>query len=98
MKASSSNLNSIGYLEQKMIANWVASNRLVELSLEKKWPPENNKKGSVEMGDREWFWLQKVQKTEDEAMRAITIEVRLNDSDENNVASLLTFVSKRSDL
>lgn len=97
LRASSNNLTSISYLEQKMFANWVAANRLTEVNLEKKWPPKNNLKGSVEMGGREWFWWQKVQKTEDAAMRVVTVEVRLNEADENLITSVLTFVSQRTD-
>lgn len=96
LKASTNNLNSISYLEQKMFANWVASNRLTDVNLEKTWPPKNNLKGKVEMGGREWFWWQKVQETEDKAMRAVTIEVRLEEDAENIVTSLVTFVSQRT--
>ena len=94
LSAASNNARNIGYLESKMFANWVASNQLVAASLEKKWPPKNNLKGDVELAGRTWFWQQKVIKTTDKDMRAIIMEVRLNEDDELAVSSLTTYVSK----
>lgn len=88
------NYKSISHLEEKMFANWVASNQLVEASLSKNWPPKNNKKGEVEMAGRTWYWQQKVQKTGDTNMRALTVEVRRNEKDELFVASMLTYLAK----
>lgn len=94
LSAASNNARNIGYLESKMFANWVASNQLVAASLEEKWPPKNNLKGEVELAGRAWFWQQKVIKTTDKDMRAIVMEVRLNENDELAVTSLTTYVSK----
>ena len=46
------NYRHISHIEEQMFANWVASNQLVEVSLDKTWPPKNNRKGKVEMADR----------------------------------------------
>ena len=54
---------NLGYLESKIIASWVASNQLVETTLDTSWPPKNNRKGKVELAGQEWFWQQKVIKT-----------------------------------
>lgn len=92
--ASSNNARNIGHLENKMLANWVASNQLVVVSLVDKWPPKNNLKGEVELAGRAWFWQQKVIKTTDKDMRAIVMEVRLQEGDELAVTSITTYVSK----
>jgi len=94
LSAASNNARNIGYLESKMFANWVASNQLVAASLDTKWPPKNNLKGDVELAGRTWFWQQKVIKTNDKDMRAIVMEIRLNEDDELAVSSLTTYVSK----
>jgi len=94
LSASSNNARNIGHLENKMLANWVASNQLVAASLEEKWPPKNNLKGEVELAGKAWFWQQKVIKTTDKDMRAIVMEVRLNADDELAVTSLTTYLSK----
>lgn len=88
------NARNLGYLESKIIANWVASNQLVEVTLDTSWPPKNNKKGKVELAGQEWFWQQKVVKTTDKDMRAIVMEVRLNEKEISALSSLMTYVSK----
>ena len=92
--AAGNNFTNISHLETKMLANWVASNQLVETSLDRAWPPKNNKKGHVEMAGREWYWQQKIIKTTDKDMRAIVMEVRLAENDEQALTSLMTYVSK----
>lgn len=94
LSASSNNARNIGHLESTMFASWVASNQLVAANLETKWPPKSNLRGEVELGGRAWFWRQKVTKTTDKNMRAIVMEVRLNEDDELPVSSLTTYVSK----
>tara|TARA_R110001592_G_scaffold7317_2_gene41091 strand:+ start:6950 stop:7366 length:417 start_codon:yes stop_codon:yes gene_type:complete len=94
LSAASNNARNIGHLENKMFANWVASNQLVTASLEEKWPPKNNAKGEVELAGRAWFWQQKVIKTTDNDLRAIVMEVRLHENDKLAVSSLTTYVSK----
>ena len=85
---------NLGQLENKMLANWVASNQLVTANLQTTWPPKNNKKGKVTMAGRKWLWQQKVAKTTDKAMRAITIDVRVNNEKTPILASLTTYLSK----
>jgi general secretion pathway protein I len=90
------NARNLGYLESKIVANWVASNQLVETTLDASWPPKNNKKGKVELAGLEWFWQQKVIKTTDSDMRAIVMEVRLEENDPSALSSLMTYISKQS--
>lgn len=90
------NARNLGYLESKIIASWVASNQLVEVTLDETWPPKNNKKGKVELAGLEWFWQQKVIKTTDKDMRAIVLEVRLDEKDPSALTSLMTYISKQN--
>jgi general secretion pathway protein I len=92
--AAGNNLKNMANLETKMFAQWVASNQLVEVNLNTSWPPRNNKKGKVEMAGREWFWQQKVIKTTDKDMRAVVLEVRLDEDEKQPLTSLMTYVSK----
>jgi len=92
--ASANNFRHISHLENKMFASWVASNQLVSASISDKWPPKNNLKGEVELAGKQWFWLQQVKKTTDKDMRAVIIEVRINEGDELAVTSLTTYLSK----
>ena len=88
------NYRHISHLEEKMFANWVASNQLVEVSLDKTWPPKNNRKGKVEMAGRTWYWQQKVIKTANKELRVVNMQVRLNEDDELVSASLMTYLAQ----
>ena len=88
------NYRHISLLEEKMLANWVASNQLVELSLATTWPPKNNRKGNVDMAGRTWYWQQKVVKTDNDLLRQVIMEVRVNEDDELVSASLATYLSQ----
>ncbi len=88
------NYKHISHLEERMFANWVASNQLVEASLDKSWPPKNKRKGKVEMAGRTWYWQQKVVKTANKEMRAVTMEVRLDEDEELVTASLITYLAQ----
>jgi len=94
LSAASNNARNMGYLEDKMFANWVAANQLVTANLTQTWPPKNNAKGEVELAGRQWFWHQKVIKTTDKDMRAIVMEVRLDEEGKLPLTSLTTYVSK----
>jgi general secretion pathway protein I len=88
------NYRHISHLEEQMFANWIASNQLVEVSLDKTWPPKNNRKGKVEMAGRTWYWQQKVSKTTNKELRSLVMEVRLNEGDELVSASLMTYLAQ----
>jgi len=94
LTTADNHFRNMSHLESKMLASWIASNQLVEATLDKSWPPKNNKKGKVELAGTEWFWLQKVIKTTDNDMRAVVIEVRSSDKQTSATSSLMTYLSK----
>jgi len=94
VSTTETHFRNIHHLETKMMANWVASNQLVEAKLTKSWPLKNNKKGKEELAGREWFWTQKVVKTNDQNMSAVVIEVRLDKDEKKSIADLTTYVAK----
>jgi general secretion pathway protein I len=96
LSAADSNFKNLSHLENKVLANWVASNQLVDVTLDQQWPPKNNKKGSVEMASRDWFWTQKVIKTGDKNMRAVVIEIRLIEDKKLALTSVTTYISKNT--
>ena len=94
LSTSSSTLNGTRRIEQQALANWVASNQLVEVKLSKQWPPKNNQKGKVTLADTQWYWSQKVLKTTDDTMKAVVVEVRQQEKDKQAITSLTTYVVK----
>ena len=94
LKTASEHLSSIGQIESITFANWVASNRLNQLQLETAWPPKNNVKGNMEMADRTWYWRQTVTKTNDNDLRSVTIFVGEDETYNDSLTSVTTFVAK----
>ncbi len=94
LKTASEHLSSIGQIESITFANWVASNRLNQLQLETTWPPKNNVKGNMEMADRTWYWRQTVTKTNDNDLRSVTIFVGEDETYNDSLTSVTTFVAK----
>jgi general secretion pathway protein I len=91
---SDNNYRHISHLEEKMFANWVASNQLVNVSLSQTWPLKNNRKGEEEMAGRTWYWQQKVIKTDNKEMQAVVMEVRLDKEAELAITSLMTYIAQ----
>lgn len=94
MKAATEHLSSVGDIEEVTFATWVASNRLNQIKLTSKWPPENNQKGTIEMADRTWYWQQNVKKTNDKGLRQIEVKVGLDESYQSSVTSVVSYVSQ----
>lgn len=92
VRSTSQHISSVGTLKDVTFSSWVAENRMVELQLDNKWPPSNNKKGKMEMAGREWHWRQKVEKVNDKSMRKVTVHVYANENDEQSVYELAMFL------
>lgn len=97
IKAAGENLNNISTLEEVIFATWVANNRLTQLQLEDKWPPQNNQKGHQDMADRTWYWQQKVSETQDSNLRMVEVQVKAAEGTEHVIASVSTFIAKPGD-
>lgn len=94
LSTANTNITNLNAFEEKIIASWVASNQLVETKLVNKWPPDNKEKGSTEIAGQTWFWEQVALKTTDDNLRQLTVDVRIAESDESSIASLVTFVTR----
>lgn len=53
--AMGSNVRGTMRFEEKTLASWVASNKLVELQLYQQWPNTGRQDDEAEMGGRRWF-------------------------------------------
>ncbi|NTS75840.1 type II secretion system minor pseudopilin GspI [Catenovulum sp. SM1970] len=93
ISASSNHISNQGVLKQNQFAQWVASNRLVEINLEKKWPIENNKKGKMMMANEEFYWQQEVTKTADSNMVKVDVIVYEDDGYKSPVITLGTYIA-----
>jgi general secretion pathway protein I len=93
MKAATEHLRGLSTLESMTFASWVANNELNNLIVEQQWPPENNKKGSVEMGGTTWYYRHEVTNTQDKELRQVEVFVAQDEQMENVVTSTITFIA-----
>lgn len=93
MKAATDHIQGLNEIENITYASWVANNELNNLLVEQQWPPENNRKGSVEMAGTTWYYRHEVSKTQDTELRQIEVFVAEDEQMENIVTSMTTFIA-----
>lgn len=81
LNAASSHLTSISDIQNKTMAQYVASNRLVDLSLQQQWPLEDDASGTAEFAEQQWQWRQQIKETVTPNVVAVTVIVSKPNSD-----------------
>ncbi|AWL10624.1 Type II secretion system protein [Saliniradius amylolyticus] len=94
MKAATDHLTNVTTLKDLTFATWVANNRLTQLQLEQQWPPENNRSGTQQLAQQDWYWRQTVKETGDRQMRAVDIHVSPANNKERVITVVSTFVTQ----
>jgi len=83
IKATSDYTSNQSYLRDRTMAMWVARNVLVQFRVEKEWPRVSERKGTAEMGHREWRWLAVISQTEEAELRRLDVKVFPIDSEDD---------------
>ena len=68
-------IDTTAALRQRMLARWVAEDRLSALELTNEWPALDTKEGDAEMGDRKFHWIQETGVTPVTKMRRVEVSV-----------------------
>ncbi|WP_404401643.1 type II secretion system minor pseudopilin GspI [Idiomarina seosinensis] len=95
VNAASSHLGSLSILQQKTFAQYVASNRLAELTLAQQWPVADEASGRTTLAEQSWQWQQQVSETVTPNVVAVTIIVSAADGEQE--LSRLTRYLRRPD-
>ena len=90
IKATGDYTGSHAWLRDRTLATWVARNVLVQFQVEKDWPDVGERKGTQEMGRREWRWLARVSQTDEAQLRRMDVEVYLLDAEDEEPVSVLS--------
>ena len=80
-------------LPERLMARWVAQNRVVLHQARGDWPDPRTYEGATHMGGREWFWREQVAETKEEALRRITVQVGTSE-DAPNLFSLEGYLKR----
>ncbi|QBF82911.1 type II secretion system protein GspI [Shewanella maritima] len=75
VKSLGEQMANMPILEQRTLAQWVASNQMVDARLTKDFPDIGQKTGQEELAGKEWYWRRDVIKTTDAKFRMIRITV-----------------------
>jgi general secretion pathway protein I len=78
------------WLRDRTLATWVARNVLVQFQVENAWPEVGERKGTQEMGRREWRWLARISQTDEAQLRRLDVEVFLLDAEDEEPVSVLS--------
>lgn len=88
------------YLEEKIIASWIADNQLSRMQLEAQWPDLGKKEGSVSFAQRNWKVITEVTKTSQANFNKVELTVSRQEqtkSTEDKVLFTLTgYLRKQS--
>ncbi|MGB5717605.1 MAG: type II secretion system minor pseudopilin GspI [Gammaproteobacteria bacterium] len=85
IKAVSDYTNNQAYLRDRTIAIWVARNVLVRFQVENEWPDVGERKGTEEMGNREWRWLGVISQTDEAELRRLDVKVFALESEDDEL-------------
>jgi general secretion pathway protein I len=78
------------YLRDKIVASWIAQNRITELRLGTTMPSVDKTSGDVEFADEKWKWEQVVTQTEVAGMRRIDVSVHRPDAPADSALATVT--------
>lgn len=78
---------SFTYLRDRAMANWVASNRLTELTAMEYWG-EGSDEGRAELAGREWYWETEIATTPIPELRRVTVRVYADEGAEQPLSTL----------
>jgi general secretion pathway protein I len=79
LSALASSARAAERIRERMIAGFVAMNRLTETRLEPEFPGVGRREGEIEMGGSRWAWQEEVVRTPIEGVLQITVRVRGNE-------------------
>lgn len=96
IKVSSQNTIQTGYLKDKTLAHWVAMNRINEVKLESRWPDKGSSNGTATMANQDWYWRLEVTDygQQNQNVRMLKVDIRLEDKEDNTLVSFVSFVSR----
>ena len=83
-----------GDTEERLLATWVASNRVAELRLGRVWPAASTADRVFELGGRSWYVREQVSTTADPDIRRVDLSVHAARDEEHAAASLFGYLAR----
>ena len=94
LRASSAGVHNTGEIRNRLLASWVAQNRLAEHIARRDWLPLGTVRGADSQGGVRFGWEEKIVGTPNYQFRRIEIRVFAEQEPEHSLASLTGFMVK----
>nr|WP_282563832.1 type II secretion system minor pseudopilin GspI [Providencia alcalifaciens] len=92
MKTTAQQVRGISWMEDKILASWLADNQMVQLHLDKVWSDKNWNEKTVYFAGKEWYLRWRGESNETVQQSALDVEVWHNKEDKSAVISLRSYV------
>jgi len=96
-RAAAMMADSSAELRERLLAGWVAQNRLAELQARRAWPEAGIREGEVEQAGGKMVWREAVSATQNRAFRRIEISVAAVGRDARALARLTGYLARAED-
>ncbi len=96
-RASLMMADSSSALRERLLAGWVAQNRLAELQARRAWPDAGTREGETEQAGMKLIWRETASTTQNRAFRRIEISVAAADRGDHALARLTGYLSRAED-
>lgn len=94
-RAMSGHITTLSNTEQRVLANWVASNRLDSLRIARTQPVVGTVTGSESMGGRDWYYQQETEETADPLLYRVDVRVYADQTSEEVVGGMFGYLMKQ---
>jgi general secretion pathway protein I len=96
-RASAMMADSSSELRERLLAGWVAQNRLAELQARRAWPAAGTREGEAEQAGLKLTWRETVSTTPNQAFRRVEISVHATARDDHALARLTGYLARAED-
>ncbi|MBN8766428.1 MAG: type II secretion system minor pseudopilin GspI [Thiobacillus sp.] len=96
-RAAAMMADSSAELRERLLAGWVAQNRLAELQARRAWPEAGIREGEVEQAGVKMVWREAVSATQNRAFRRVEISVAAAGRDARALARLTGYLARAED-
>lgn len=96
-RAAAMMADSSSELRERLLASWVAQNRLAELQARRAWPGAGTSEGEVEQAGVKMIWRETVSTTPNQSFRRVEIRVGAVGRDDHALAQLTGYLARAED-
>lgn len=92
LRAAGQGTNNVGELRSRLLAGWVAENRLAEHRARADWLPLGIQRGSARQGGLDFAWREEIIATPNAAFRRVDVRVYASAEESHSLAHIAGFI------